>query len=146
MSDFDANEGFARLPGAAPGGPLQPTVARRTVARYLDVVVVLMATPVALVLGAPALGVVIGAAAWIAQRVLAQLDRRWIDAPGKRRPLGVGVVEAFGRIWLLAAAIVIAAVVGGRADGLAASVMIFVAYSVAFVLRVLDGRPRGQQP
>jgi hypothetical protein len=146
MPDFDANDGFARLPGAAPGGRLHPIAARRTVARYLDVVVVLVATPVALVLGAPALGVVIGSAAWIAQRVLAQLDRRWIDAPAKPRPLGVSLVEAFGRIWLLAGAIVIAAVAGGRADGLAASVMIFVAYSVAFALRVLDGRPGGQQP
>ncbi len=41
-------------------------------------------------------------------------------APGAG--LGVGLVEAFGRIWLLAGAIVLAGVVGGRADGLAAAV------------------------
>jgi hypothetical protein len=146
MPDFDANDGLAHLPGPAPGGRLQPAIAPRMLARHLDVVVVLLAVPVALLLGAPTLGVVIGALAWVGQSVLAQLDRRWIEGGEGPRPLGVNLVEAFGRIWLLAGAIVIAAVAGGRADGLAASVMIFVAYSVAFAVRLVEGRPGGSRP
>jgi len=141
MPDFDANNGFARLPGVAPGEPLQPTFSLVALARCLDVVLVVLATPIALALGAPALGVLIGAGAWLLQRVLAQLDRRWIrNATEPRTQLGLNLFEAFGRIWLLAAAIIIAGVAGGRADGLACALLIFGAYSVAFAVRVIAGR------
>ena len=110
--------------------------------RYLDVALVAIAVPVALVLGAPTLGCVIGGATWMAQRVLAQTDRRWIArAREPRTQLGLNLAEAFGRIWLLVGAIVIAGVAGGRADGLTAALVIFGAYSVAFAVRVLSGPP-----
>ncbi len=110
--------------------------------RYLDVVLVVIGAPVAIALGAPALGTAIGAVAWLAQRVLAQVDRNWIrSAAEPRTQLGLNLFEAFGRIWLLAGAIVLSAVLGGRTDGLAAAVLIFCAYSVAFAIRVLSGPP-----
>jgi len=43
---------------------------------------------------------------------------------------------------LLAGVIVIAAVIGGRRAGLAASLVIFGGYSVAFVIKLLTGPPR----
>jgi len=142
MPDFDANDGLARLPGTAPGGRLEPALSVAAVLRCLDIALVVVGTPVAVAMGAPVLGCVIGAVAWLAQRVLAQLDRRWIQgATEPRTQLGLNLFEAFGRIWLLAGAIVIAAVVGGRVDGLAASITIFAAYSVAFAIRVLSGPP-----
>jgi hypothetical protein len=111
--------------------------------RYLDVVVVVLATPLALASGAPALGYAIGAVAWILQRILAHADRRWISkAREPRTQLGLNLAEAFGRIWLLAGAIILAGVAGGRADGLTAALTIFGAYSVAFVVRVLSGPPQ----
>jgi hypothetical protein len=112
------------------------------VLRYLDVVLVVVAVPVALALGAPTFGCLVGALAWVAQRALAYTDRQWIGrAKEPRAQLGLNVFEAFGRIWLLAGAIVLAGVVGGRKDGLAAAVVIFAAYSVAFAIRLLSGRP-----
>jgi hypothetical protein len=113
-----------------------------SVARYLDVVFVIVAVPAALVLGAPVLGYVVGAGAWIVQRVLAQLDRRWIGrADEPRVVLALNLLEAFGRIWLLAGAIVAAGVAGGRADGLTAALVILGAYTVAFAVKVLTGPP-----
>ncbi len=110
--------------------------------QYLDVVLVVLATPVALALGAPAFGLLIAAGAWLLQRVLAHTDRRWIarraGVSGSR--LGLDIAESFGRIWLLAGAIVVAGAVGGRADGLAAALTIFAAYSVAFATRMFSGR------
>jgi hypothetical protein len=109
--------------------------------QYLDVVLVVLATPVALALGAPAFGLLIAVGAWLVQRVLAHFDRRWIArarASGSR--LGLDIAESFGRIWLLVGAIVVAGVVGGRADGLAAALTIFAAYSVAFATRLFSGR------
>ncbi len=112
--------------------------------RHLDVVLVLIATPVALSLGAPTVGVAVGAAAWLIQRLLARAGQRWIAGRGADARFGLNLVDGFGRIWLLAAAIVLAAVVGGRRDGLAASILIFCAYSIAFAMRVISGRPRGE--
>jgi hypothetical protein len=118
-----------------------------SVLRHLDVVLVLLATPVALALGAPTLGFVVGAAAWLGQRVLAQLDRRWIRrAAAPRTRLGLNLFEAFGRIWLLAGAIVAAGVIGGRADGLTAALTIFGAYSAAFAVKVIDGPAAAPAP
>ncbi|HUB75138.1 MAG TPA: hypothetical protein VL979_14035 [Solirubrobacteraceae bacterium] len=111
-------------------------------ARHLDVPLVLLAAAPALALGAPALGYLLAAGAWLAQRALASYDRRWITGAAEpRTQLGLNLFEAFARIWLLAGAIVLAAAIGGRADGLTAAIVTFCAYSVAFAIRVLSGPP-----
>jgi hypothetical protein len=110
--------------------------------QYLDVIFVVLGTIVAVLLGAPSTGVIIGAAGWILQRAIQATDLRMtarIDDSFKRA--GIRSAEAFGRIWLLAGAIILAAVVGDHKDGLAAAILIFAAYSVAFVLRILNGPP-----
>lgn len=110
---------------------------------HLDVALVLIAAAPAVALGVPVLGYVVGAGAWIAQRVIAQADRRWIKrAAVPRTQLGFNLFEAFGRIWLLAGAIVAAGVIGGRADGLTAALVIFAAYTLAFAVTVLTGPSR----
>lgn len=77
------------------------------------------------------------------QRIIAVLDRRLVGKAAElRRQLGLSLFEAFGRIWLLAGAIVVAGVAGGRADGLSAALTIFGAYSVAFAIKVLTGPPQ----
>jgi hypothetical protein len=113
-----------------------------TPVRYLDVVVVAVLAGPLIALGAPAFGVLVGAGAWIAQRALQAADKRLLarfNDPVRR--LGMSFFEAFGRIWLLAGAIVLAGVVGGRSDGLAAVLVIFGAYSIAFVIRLMSGPP-----
>lgn len=110
--------------------------------RYLDVILALVALPVLLLLGAPALGSAIGVGAWVGQRLLQILDRRWIAAALEpHRAVAASLFERFGRIWLLVGAIVIAAVAGGRRDGLTAALVIFGAYSVAFVVTLVSGPP-----
>ena len=110
--------------------------------KYIDIAVVVIGAIVALALGAPALGVSVGAAGWILQRALQILDRRaTAKVEDSLRRAGANLFEAFGRIWLLAGAIVVAAAVGDRKDGLAAAVVIFAAYSVAFVVRLMSGPP-----
>jgi hypothetical protein len=116
----------------------------QALARYLDVALVVLAIPLALVLGAPVLGVAVGAGAWVLQRVLADAIQRWIASRGPDARFGLNLVDGFGRIWLLAAAIVLAAVIGGRRDGLAASLLIFFAYSIAFAMRLISGRPQAE--
>jgi hypothetical protein len=115
--------------------------------RYVDVVLVVVLAAPAIAFVAPALGYAIGGGAWIAQRLLQILDRRWTRTfLEPRRAVLVNLFERFGRIWLLAAAIVVAGVAGGRADGLTAALVIFGAYSIAFLTVLLTGPPpEGEQ-
>ncbi len=119
-----------------------PAPRSTTVLRFLDVVVVLVAAIPALALGAPAFGYVMGAGGWIVARAI-QLNERRLTAriADPTRAVGVRLFAAFGRTFLLAAAIIIAAVAGSRKDGLTAALVIFVAYSVAFVIRLMSGPP-----
>jgi hypothetical protein len=113
------------------------------VLRYLDVVLVVIALAPALAFGAPVLGYAIGGGGWVLQRVVAAADRRWtrrVTEPLKQ--LGVNLFEGFARIWLLAGVIVIAAVAGGRRDGLTAALVIFGAYSVVLAIKLITGPPR----
>jgi hypothetical protein len=112
--------------------------------RYLDVALVLIAAAPALALGAPPVGYLVGGAGWIIQRIIGENNKRLLrKVTEPRRQLGINLFEAFGRIWLLAAAIIVAGLMG-RADGLTAALVIFGAYSVFFVIRVISGPPQGR--
>jgi hypothetical protein len=107
-----------------------------------DSVLVACAAVVAIVAGAPALGCAIGAGVWILQRVVAVIDRRWADSMREpRKQVTVSLFERFGRIWLLAAGIVVAGAVGGRRDGLACAIIVFAAYTFVFVIKLFSGPP-----
>jgi len=110
----------------------------------LDLILLVPGVALALALGAPAFGVLVGAGAWLLQRVVAVADRRAIvraAEPGSR--LGLNFIDAFARIWLLAGGIIVAGAAGSRPDGLAAAVVIFACYSVAFAVRIARGREAG---
>jgi hypothetical protein len=110
--------------------------------RYLDVVVAVIAAIAAIALGAPVLGCALGGGGWLLQRLVQVIDRNWARRLREpRAQLGVSLFERFGRIWLLAGAIVVAAVAGGRKDGLAATIIIFCAYTVRFVIGLVTGPP-----
>lgn len=111
--------------------------------RYLDVVVLALVTFPAISLGVPLAGYLIGLGAWLGQRALAEADSRWVmRVRTPRTRLGLSLAEAFGRIWLLVGAIVAAGVIGGRADGLTAALVIFGAYSVQFAVKVIMRPPQ----
>ena len=116
------------------------------VVRYLDVLVVLLVAVPALALGVPAFGYLVGAAAWLLQRVLQANCRSWISTFVKSddiRRIAAIMVAVFGRSLLLATAIIVAGVAGQRRDGLTAAVVILGAYSIAFVIRLTSGPAPG---
>ena len=120
--------------------PMSPL--RALVPGALDVPLVVVAAVVAIALGAPVLGSVIGAGVWLLNRVVAVVDRRWADALRTRRQqVTVTLFERFGRIWLLAIGIIVSGLVGGRKDGLTTALFVFGAYSVAFVIKLFSGPP-----
>ena len=110
---------------------------------YLDIVLVLVAAAGALALGAPPVGVAVGAVAWIAVRAASLVaDRRIADVDDPRRQLGLGVALRMLRVWVLACAIIAVGVTSDRADALATALVIFGAFSVYFVVSAVAHRQR----
>src|ERR1700722_5654414 len=91
--------------------------------RHLDLILVAVAVPVTLALGAPVVGVVVSAAAWFLQYAVALVGKSWIAQQGSNAPFGLRLVDGLGRIWWRVGAIVLSAFIGGRSDGLAAALM-----------------------
>lgn len=116
--------------------------------RYLDVCLVLATAPFVLVGGMPTLGYAIAAAAWILTRagtVFAQERARRIGDPKYRA--GLQVASMMGRIWIVAAAVLLARFAGSKDDGIMAAALMLAAFTVYFVMSFitregpLQGRP-----
>lgn len=157
MPDFDATKDLARLPAPGLGGsltqarsepvpepsgdgPKRRAITPLALAKNLDLIVMPIGVALALALGGPVFGLLVGAGGWLLQRALAVVDGRLIERlaePGSR--LGLEFVDAFARIWVLAGAIVLAGAAGDRADGLAAALVVAISYSVSFALRIVRG-------
>jgi hypothetical protein len=121
----------------------RPVPTPANLVKYFDVAAVVIGVAVAIALGAPAFGTLMGGGAWVLQRLIQAGDRALISRNLEpRRQLAANLGEAFGRIWLLAIAIIVAGVAGHRSDGLAAAVVVFAAYSLFFVARLLSGAPK----
>jgi hypothetical protein len=110
--------------------------------RYLDVALVILAGPFVLLTGLPALGYAVGAALWIAGRVVeALLDRR-ARAADMRAAVGLRFASMIGRTWLIGIGILAVGLAASREDGFTAAVVCLVAYTVhlatALILRPLE--------
>lgn len=104
----------------------------------LDVVLVVVTAPVAIALGAPALGVVVGAAVWVLQRFAAlAIERRAKRAENVRAALALNLGGAFTRAWLVGLAILAAGLGSSREDGLAAAVTVAIALTIYFAMTML---------
>ena len=109
-----------------------------TLLRLIDVLLVAITAPVLALLGAPALGILAGAAAWIVQR-FAELGLAKFAASRDdyRQTLGLNLAGVMGRAWLVALTILAVGLAGQRKDGLAAALLVFVAFTLYFVNTLL---------
>jgi hypothetical protein len=103
------------------------------IVRYVDVVIIAMVAPIALLMGAPVLGYSVGAVAWTAQRFAgAAIERRALASEDPRRQIGVTLVSSLGRVWLLALTILAVGLLGEKRDGLTAALVVLVAFTIYF--------------
>lgn len=103
--------------------------------RYLDVCLVLATAPFVLVGGGPALGYGLGAGAWILTRAgVAFTHDRARRASDARVKAGLHVGGMMARIWLVAAAIILARFLGGKGDGIMAAALLLAAFTVYLVM------------
>lgn len=115
------------------------------VVRWLDVVLVLLAAPFVAIAGLPLLGYAVGTAAWIIQRVGADvIDRRARAQEDVRTTIGLQVAGIIGRGWLVALTILAVGLAADREDGATAAVVVLAAFSVhlgmTLVLKSFDRR------
>ena len=104
-----------------------------TALRYVDLVLVWLTVPLALALGAPPLGVLLAAVAWTVQRIVAlAVDRKARARESVREALGLNMATMLVRMWLLGATVVAAGVGGEREDGVAAALVLLVAFTISF--------------
>jgi hypothetical protein len=109
-----------------------------TVLRYLDVCLVLATAPFVLIGGMPALGYAIGAGAWVLTRAgTAFLHAQARRAGDARIRAGLLVASLLGRVWLIAAAVILARYAGSRDDGIMAAVLVLAAFTVYLAMSML---------
>jgi hypothetical protein len=95
--------------------------------RNIDLLVLLLALPVFVALDAPLTGYFAAGGAWVVARFLKHLAERRRDrafaAHDRNTALGVTAASMLGRLWILAAAILIVGLVDEREAGLAAALL-----------------------
>ena len=115
-------------------------------ARYVDVLLVVLAAPFVVLLDAPVLGYAVGAGAWILQRAAAvALERRAAASESYKTALGLNMASLILRAWLIGLTILAVGLIGEREDGLAAGITVLVAFTAYFatalILRPLERKP-----
>lgn len=118
--------------------------------KYVDLVVLAVALAVFAVGGLPMLGYAVGAGAWLAQRAiqLVAARRAATDLAGgnRRRAMGTIAVTTLGRVWLMAAAVLLVGLLE-REAGLAAAVLVTVLFTVSLaaqgIVHIFE-EPEGQ--
>jgi hypothetical protein len=105
---------------------------------YLDVVVLVVAAPIMLLIGVPAVGYLVGAGAWIVLRAVGvAVDRAAGTADDPRREAGLRLAYLLGRLFALAIAVILVRNGAGRDDGLTALLVMVFAFTVQLVLSFL---------
>jgi hypothetical protein len=114
---------------------------------YLDVVILVVAAPIMLLIGVPAVGYLVGAGAWIVLRAVGVVIERVI--PSLRDPRGevtLRLAYLLGRLFTLAIAVILVRNGAGRDDGLTALIVVVFAFTTQLVLSFLTrpNRPRSR--
>jgi len=105
--------------------------------RLIDVFIVAVTAPVVVLLGAPALGVLVGAAAWIIQRCCALLiEGQARRAQTVKQVLSMNLAGVVGRSWLVALTVLAVGLAGEREDGLAAGIVVVVAFTLYLITSI----------
>ncbi len=104
---------------------------------YLDVVVLVVAAPIMLLIGVPAVGYLVGAGAWIVLRAVAvAVDRVAAASNDQARELAIRVGFLLSRLFLLAIAVILVRQDAGKDAGLTALLVVVFAYTFSMLLSI----------
>jgi hypothetical protein len=118
--------------------------------KYVELLLLAAALAVFLLADLPLLGYAVASAAWLLQRGIQELAGRRaaseVAAGNRQRAMGIVGATTLGRVWLLAAAVLLVGL-AEREAGLAAAVLVLVLFTVSFAAQGfahLFGEPEGQ--
>lgn len=103
--------------------------------KYVDLIALALALPVFLLGGFPMLGYAVAAAVWLFQRGIQMLAARQVKeelSHGERqRAMGIVAGTGLGRVWLIAAVVLVVGLAVDKDAGLAAAVLLVVLFTVS---------------
>lgn len=109
------------------------------VSRISDLVVVLGSAPILLLVGVPAVGYLIGAAAWILGRGLGVAVERYATSLSHVvHQASLRIAYRMTRVGVLVAVAVVASKAVGRDDGLAALLVIVIAFTIQLTVAIIE--------
>lgn len=97
---------------------------------YFDVVVLLVAAPIMILIGVPAVGYAVGAGVWIVLRLLEVAVERLAQSTSPQNAIGIRLGFMLGRLFALAIAVVLVRNADGRDAGLACLAVVVFAFTV----------------
>lgn len=104
--------------------------------RYADLPLLVIALGVFIAAGLPALGFVVAASVWIAQRVIGVVAERRTTAAlvagNRRAAFRTTAVSTLGRVWLVSASVLLVGLLADREDGLAAAILAAALFTAQF--------------
>lgn len=98
--------------------------------RYIDVVLVVAAAPIALLMGVPAVGYGVAVGVWILVRAVGVLIDRLAETTSAQQAMSLRLGYMLGRLFVLALAVVLVRRGAGRDDGLTALIVLVVAFTL----------------
>jgi hypothetical protein len=107
------------------------------IVRYLDVALLVLAAPFVVLAGAPVLGFVVGAGAWIVTRVLGVWVERYARTRDVKAQIAINFGVLMGRVWVVGIAILVVGRTADRADGLMAALTALVAFTVYLAINLM---------
>lgn len=115
--------------------------------RWLDVILVVLAAPFAILMGAAPLGYAVGGAAWIVNRLIgAAVERKAKAATDVRKTVGMNLGALIARSWLVGLTILAVGLLGDREDGLTAAILVLAAFTIYFATSLLSRSLEGNTP
>lgn len=117
--------------------------------KYVDLLLLAAALAVFLLADLPLLGYAVAAAAWLLQRgtqmVAAKRSREELRAGNRQKAMGIVGATTLGRVWLMAAAVLLVGLLGEREAGLAAGLLLLALFTISFAAQGLS-HLFGEQP
>ncbi len=118
--------------------------------KYVDLLLLAAALAVFVVAEFPLLGYAVGAAVWLAQRLVQLVATKRanaeLQAGNRQKAMGIVAATTLGRVWLMATAVLLVGL-AEREAGLAAALLVLALFTVSFAaqgLAHLFGEPEGQ--
>jgi len=103
--------------------------------KYVDLIALALALPVFLLGNFPLLGYAVGAAVWLVQRavqsVAAHRAQEELAHGERQRAMGIVAATGLGRVWLMAAVVLVVGLAVERQAGLAAAVLVVVLFTIS---------------